>query len=82
MAWHRESSSHAHPRPRMPGWQTRARADGVSLNTLALTVMAQGLGSTPTRPRAKRRRLPGHPVGSTSGRSDNTGESLRAATSL
>ena len=32
---------------------TRARAEGVSLNTLVLTFIAQGLGSTPARPRAK-----------------------------
>ena len=32
---------------------TRARAEGVSLNTLVLTFIAQGLGSTPAKARAK-----------------------------
>jgi antitoxin HicB len=32
---------------------TRARAEGVSLNTLVLTFIAQGLGSTQARPRPK-----------------------------
>jgi antitoxin HicB len=32
---------------------TRARAEGVSLNALVLTFIAQGLGGTGTKPRAK-----------------------------
>ena len=32
---------------------TRARSEGVSLNTLVLTFIAQGLGVTTSRPRAK-----------------------------
>jgi antitoxin HicB len=32
---------------------TRAKAEGVSLNTLVLTFIAQGLGSTTTKPRAR-----------------------------
>ncbi len=32
---------------------TRAKAEGVSLNTLVLTFIAQGLGSTSSKPRAR-----------------------------